>query len=557
MQPMQPTPESYSIPRRPMDVEDYIDVLRRHKGWIIGPAFAALVISVVVAFFWPDTYISLATIRIVPPQVPERYVASNINAQLSQRIGAMAESVLSRPSLSDMITAYNLYPRKRNRVPMEDVIHDMRQDIKINPIYTLQDPGGNRAPYSAFTVGFAYHDKYLARKITDEMVTRLVNESLTTRADQSKMTTRFLEDQLTQSKRKLDAIESKLTDYKLRNAGRLPEQLNGNYQQLRTLETQLASVNGAISRVSQEKLDLESQLRLAKEQQQAFQSSPPAETAAKNERLVQLERQILSLETLLTGLRQQYTETHPDVRRTEAQLEAAKRNRDSLIKEQEKEMAEGPKKKERAPALNTPQALQVQAAIEKLQNLIRSKDAEMEQYVKEQARIDKAIRQFQQRIEASPFAEREYIELTRDYDLAKKRYDDLSLKRSQSELASDLETRKQGEILEILEPASLPQTPTEPKRWLWVSIGSSLGLMLGLFLAGGREMKDTSLKNLKDVKAYTGLSVLGSVPLLENDLVMRRKRRLTWLAWSTACIFGFLIMAGSIYYYYVKGTLGQ
>jgi len=71
-----------------------------------------------------------------------------------------------------------------------------------------------------------------------------------------------------------------------------------------------------------------------------------------------------------------------------------------------------------------------------------------------------------------------------------------------------------------------------------------------MFLSGAREMKDTSLKNLKDARAYTNLPVLGTVPLLENDLVVRRKRRLTWLAWSTACILGILVMTSSIYYYY-------
>ena len=78
--------------------------------------------------------------------------------------------------------------------------------------------------------------------------------------------------------------------------------------------------------------------------------------------------------------------------------------------------------------------------------------------------------------------------------------------------------------------------------------------MLGLFVAGGREMKDTSLKNLKDVRAYTNLQVLGSVPLLENDLVVRRKRRVYWLAWSSATITGVLVMIGSVYYYYTKGS---
>ena len=62
--------------------------------------------------------------------------------------------------------------------------------------------------------------------------------------------------------------------------------------------------------------------------------------------------------------------------------------------------------------------------------------------------------------------------------------------------------------------------------------------------------RDSSLKNLKDVRAYTQLNILGSIPLLENDLVVRRRRRLGWLAWSTATIVGIMIMSGSMYYYY-------
>ena len=75
-------------------------------------------------------------------------------------------------------------------------------------------------------------------------------------------------------------------------------------------------------------------------------------------------------------------------------------------------------------------------------------------------------------------------------------------------------------------------------------------LFFGVFMAGIKEMKDTSLKNLKDVRAYTNLPVLSSVPLLENALLVRRKRRLFWLAWSVAVIFGAVAVMGSMYYYY-------
>ena len=84
--------------------------------------------------------------------------------------------------------------------------------------------------------------------------------------------------------------------------------------------------------------------------------------------------------------------------------------------------------------------------------------------------------------------------------------------------------------------------------------GFNLHNQSGLVLAGAKEMKDTSLKNLKDVRAYTNLAVLSSIPLLENALLIRRKRRLLWLAWSSAIIIGSIAMSGSAYYYYFGHT---
>ena len=83
-----------------------------------------------------------------------------------------------------------------------------------------------------------------------------------------------------------------------------------------------------------------------------------------------------------------------------------------------------------------------------------------------------------------------------------------------------------------------------------IGVGAGLGLLLGMVIAAAREMKDTSLKNLKDVRAYTQMAILGSVPLLENDFVVRRRRRIAWLGWTTACLMAAVTMAGSVVYYY-------
>ncbi len=147
-----------------------------------------------------------------------------------------------------------------------------------------------------------------------------------------------------------------------------------------------------------------------------------------------------------------------------------------------------------------------------------------------------SINKVEAQISSAPLGQQQYEDLLRQRDIAKQKYIDLDAHLSTAEIAKDLESRGQGERLELLDAASLPQYPTEPKRPMVIAVGAGLGLMLGVVIAAAREMKDTSLKNLKDVRAYTQMAILGSVPLLENDFVVRRRRRIAWLGWTTACL---------------------
>ena len=84
---------------------------------------------------------------------------------------------------------------------------------------------------------------------------------------------------------------------------------------------------------------------------------------------------------------------------------------------------------------------------------------------------------------------------------------------------------------------------------MYVGGGTAISFILGLALAGIQEAKDTSLKNLKDVRAYTNLPVLCSIPLLENTLVVRKKRRIAYLAWSAAVIVGVVAIIVALYWH--------
>jgi hypothetical protein len=44
--------------------------------------------------------------------------------------------------------------------------------------------------------------------------------------------------------------------------------------------------------------------------------------------------------------------------------------------------------------------------------------------------------------------------------------------------------------------------------------------------------------------------VLSSIPLLENTMLVRRKKRLAYLAWAAAVIVGVIAVSGALFYHY-------
>src|SRR5205085_3245952 len=178
-------------------------------------------------------------------------------------------------------------------------------------------------------------------------------------------------------------------------------------------------------------------------------------------------------------------DNHPDVRNWQAQLEVLKRERDLLEKQEQSQDKTKPKQPLSMLAQREQENLKLQ--IEHVKAELRAKDLDVKQRTDSQNRINKLMEVYQARIQTSPQSEQRYAELQREQALARAKYDEMSRKESMSTMASNLEARKAGENLEVLDSASLPDAPSEPNRWLIVGIGSGLGLMLGLFLVAARE----------------------------------------------------------------------
>ncbi len=207
-----------TVTRRPPDVEDYIDMLRRYRSWLIGPMFAGLVIAVVVAFLWPDTYVSQAVMRITPQQISDRLVPTVVNMQMQQRLQQMQQEILSRGSLSELIQrpSLDLYRKERQRYPMEDIVQDMRN--KAIRIQTVEVGGAGRVA-SAFTISFSYPDRFKAQAVVRELVTKFTEQNVTVQRNQANLTSQFLSDEMKQAKDRMDSLEHSLMVFKIAEHG--------------------------------------------------------------------------------------------------------------------------------------------------------------------------------------------------------------------------------------------------------------------------------------------------------------------------------------------------
>ena len=550
-----------SVTRRPPDVEDYIDMLRRYRSWLIGPMFAGLVVAVVVAFLWPDTYVSQAVMRITPQQISDRLVPTVVNMQMQQRLQAMQQEILSRGQLAELIQqpSLDLYHKERLRYPMEDIVQDMRNKaIKIQTI-EVTSGGGSRIA-SAFTISFSYPDRFKAQAVVRALVTKFTEQNVRVQHDQANITSTFLADEMKQAKDRMDTLEQALMKFKAENMGRLPEQFQANVAQLNTYQMMVSQANEGLSRLQQQKLQLETQLQNNNTNASYYNSiledqvAVTGQAQVRNETLNQLNQRIMNLQSEIAALQEQLTPSHPTIKRAQASLAALEKRRQEAEKEDLERQAAAPSSAPTVKRVPNQQALKAVQDLVASNNVLKTEiqnlNLQMDEKVKQIQELNRMIASYQSRVEGSPQLEGQYLALTRDLSLAKQSYEDLHRKAEVSDTAKDLEEHKAGENLEVLDPASDPQSPSEPNRPQIAAIGAGMGLMLGIVLAGAKEMKNTSLKNLKDVRAYTNLPVLSSIPLLENALLVRRKRRLLWLAWSSAIIFGSIAMSAAAYYYY-------
>ena len=501
----------------------------KHKilGAVVGMLAAAGGIAVV--FRLPPVYQAEALILVDPQKIPERFVTSTVNTDVQDRLATINQEIQSSTHLKKIIDEFDLYPKARQTRTPEEVIEIMRQDIR-----TVLEKGVGANRPGAFRITYQGPDPHVVAKVVERITNFYIEENYRSRELQAEGTFSFIDNQLRDAKKTLDAQELAVAQYKVQHNGELPQQEASLNAALARLQLQLQGNQDAVNRAQQSKLVLEGSL-MAAESALAALNRPPERAQRPRTALSDaippsdppsaptVRRRSEEIESQIATLRLRYSQNHPDVRRLDALLETTRR--------QEREEAANqppPAAAPSRPAAGAPvqqaemqpvsdqfaaQRSQLYERIATLKSQLAATDREIQDRRAEYGRILADSASYQHRIEQLPVRDLEMASLTRNYEFSKAYYNSLLTKKTEAEMATDLEKRQKAETFRVLDPARPPTKPVKPRRSLLSLVSLFLGFGLGIVVAIAREFQAGVL--LGEWELPSGTVVLARVGYIE------------------------------------------
>ena len=542
-------------------VQDYLAILSRRKIAILSTALIVFLLGLITALVWPPTYRSSATILIKEQEIPTELVRSTVTSFASQRIQTISQRVMTRPNLMGIIEKYDLYVSDRRRNTNEEVLEEMREDIGLNMISAdVVDPRTGRPGVAtiAFMLSYEGDNPDATQKVAGELTSLFLAENLKTRKEKAAQTYTFLTDETTKLEKKISESEKKLAAFKEVNANSLPEMSAMNLTLLNRTESDLDMAEVDLRGLKERKFFIESQLS---------QINPLTNMrSATGQSILDPASRLKALESEYASLTAKYSELHPDIVKIKREIQGLRQQTGQGVdkKEMAKQLTE--KRSEYAvlskkysathpDAINLNQEIKaleknISNAGESLESQVMTMQPDNPAYISMQtqlktvetdiksiearrSRLQKKLRDLEERITKSPQVEKDYLILTREHNNSLARFQDIKARQMEAEIGQELEKESKGESFILIDPAMYPEKPVKPNRIVIVLLASIFAVAAGLGVALVKESMDGSVRGVSGVNKLLTSAPLAVIPIIYNTYDLRHKQLVNRVAISS------------------------
>ena len=503
-----------------LDLRYILNLALRFRWVLIAPFCMAMLLGIYLAVFLPRLYRSEATILVEPQSVPEKYVHTTVPIDIDARIASLAQQIMSRSNLIDLIERFKLFsgPDSQGQF-IDDKLEKMRKHVKVRLVE--EDLGKDKrvaTNASAFKISYEDADPEKVFQVVNAMANYVIDQNLKMRELHAVGTSDFLQDELAKMRKRLEEVEAALENYRRAHMGELPEQLQSNLTILERLQQQLSEKNQSVRDEKNRLLIVENQLRFA---QQQSAPQPAGAVAAPAGEAKSLE----GLKQLLADYESKYTPNHPDVVQLKKKIE-------KLEAELAETKAPAPAPQAARPAAGSgPRPFMEAELLGQQQGLLRNIQAIAAEIVGLRGQIE----HYQKRVEETPKREQELLSLKRDYENIKGTYNSVLARKLEADIALNMEKKQKGEQFRVLDPPQVSKKPVSPNLRVLFLACIMAGLGIGAGIVFLYEFFDSSVKKPDAFQARLSLPVLAVIPSIER-LGPDRSRVWGWLnAGFSAC----------------------
>lgn len=484
--------------------------MRRRWRYIATILPGCILLSVLIAYLLPPSYRATAVLMLQGASIPKEMISTTVrdpneNATAQEELELLRRRVMDPEALLPVVKAGDPYPHRTDLTPEQkaEMISDNTALERVDPI-TLKP--SDTSP--AFSILYDNPDPVIAKQVGRRIVDLYLTYNRRTRAEQATAAYEFLHSQAKDLEVSMVGMEQKLAAFRAQYGSALPEMQTHNLARIDALQHDLEGVQREIL-VSQGK---EAQLQLQ------LNTISPSLTSAVTDWRVQLAKTRADL----IDAQQKYTPQHPEVKR----LQRAVADLQALGSASTKAGMATP---------DNPDYLQVKAQLD-------AAERELSTLRAMEARTRGDMASYEKNLNTAPNVQREYTQLTRDYDNARQRYEDLQAKMKNAALAQTMETEERGEKFTLLHNASVPASPYFPNRPGIILLGIVLGCALAFGAVALVDASDPTVRGAADLNALLDSAPIGTIPRMLNP-DDRRKRKFGWVSATVAYAAAIAIVA--------------
>lgn len=495
----------------------------RWQGLIVSWIVAA--IGVVVVFRIPDQYEATARIYVDTQSILKPLMSGlAVQPNIEQQIAILSRTLLSRPNIEKLVRMADLDLKSESKRDQDELIDKLMSSIAIRD--------GSRD--NLYSLAFRDADQEKAKRVIQSLVSIFVESSLGSSRKDTDAAKTFLNEQIKAFEAKLEEAEARMKEFQLRNLDRVGP--DGRDTLTRMSEAQGLLDSARLQLREAEQARDAARRQLAEARGQAPSTALPdllqgagGGVAGASVATPEIDGRIDAQRRNLDALLQRYTDRHPDVagtRRLISELEELKR----------KEVAELQRKAAARAAASPPGStvnVNADLAVQELNRMLATAEvqvASMKARVDEYGRRHAALRES---LRTAPQIEAEAAQLNRDYAVTKKNYEDLVARRQSAVMSGELDVASGVAEFRLIDPPRVSPKPVAPNRLLLLPVALVAALAAGLFTAFAASQLRPTFDDASELRAKTGMPLLGVVTMVMSD-VDRRVERMGTIRFVTA-----------------------